>query len=127
MCTCNNFDGRGSSSLDFLDEMEYDNFLSKKMREKIKTKGSLDAGEVSASATPKQLSTTLLNKKSAGSNSVSQSDDTTQATKSNEMNTEKTTSEDNTKKGFFAKNGMYIGIGVVVVILGIYAYKKFSK
>lgn len=127
MCTCNNFDGRGSSSLDFLDEIEYDNFLTKKMREQIKTKGALDAGEVSASATPKQLSTTLLSKKSAGSNSASQSDDTTQATKSNEMNTEKTTGEDNTKKGFFAKNGMYIGIGAVVLILGIYAYKKFNK
>lgn len=166
MCSCNNFvnnnddlledqtalnfDG-GESSLDFLDEIEYDNFLTKKMRERKKIQKELVAGgldkksarQQSLELIPREKLKQVLTKLKRGE-TVNEIDgvkiDPTTAIEevndalkmgTNTPNTEETTADntadDNTKKGFFAKNGMYIGIGVVVVILGIFAYKKFIK
>jgi hypothetical protein len=160
MCSCNNFvnnnddlledettlnfDGR-ESSLDFLDEIEYDNFLTKKMRERKKIQKELVAGgldkksakQQSLEQIPRGKLKEVLGKLQNGE-TVTEIDgiklDPKKAMEevggalgsgTDTPNTEK--EEDDTKKGFFAKNGMYIGIAVVVVILGIFAYKKFSK
>ena len=128
-------------------EMEFDNFLTKKMRERKKIQKQLMAGgldkksaiQQSLEQIPREKLKEVLAKLKRGE-TVNEIDgvkiDPTTAIEevndalkmgTNTPNTEETTAEDNTKKGFFAKNGMYIGIGAVVLILGIYAYKKFNK
>lgn len=97
--------------------------------------GSVEKGQLNSGANRKQAIAEVSDALSMGANTSNESETTT----SNESETMTSnpsatitsnptdTNDDNEKKGFFAKNKMYIGIGAIVLVLGIFAYKKFSK
>ncbi len=145
-----NFDG-GGSLMDFGDEMEYDNFLTKKMRERRRVKKELMAGGLSKEEAkqkaleqvPRQTLKELLSKLKRGekvdvvdtpmgqvtldgNEALNQVKDALD----NSTNTSNTTDMNNVapqEAGFLKKNGMWIGIGAVVLIGGYFAWKKFGK
>jgi len=160
MCGCSSFDGNRPSEivedsndlLNFGGEMdEFDNFLTKKSRERRKAKKELMAGGLSQeeakkqalAQVPKEKLRDILARLKAGKSvitietpngDVNLSTDPTKAL--NEVSnaladagqpTGNTTPDATAEKTFLQKNGMYIGIAVVVLVGGFFAYKKFAK
>lgn len=165
MCNCSNFvegddflvgqestfefDG-GGSLMDFGDEMEYDNFLTKKMRERRRLKkelvaGGLDPKEAKQKAleqVPRTKLKELLARLKTGENITSiegidlsansqdrldeVSDALKNSTNTTDMSTDMT-DDDVQEAGFLKKNGMWIGIGAVVLIGGYFAWKRFGN
>lgn len=151
------FDGGGSWT-DFVDDLEngdkFDNFLTKKMRERKRVSKELQAGglskeEAKAKAleqVPRTKLKELVAKLKKGesvvdiqtpSGNVRLSSDPTKAldevsealANSGAGNKEPlaTDSGDVSQAGFLGKNGKYILIGAVVIIGGYFAWKKFGK
>jgi len=165
MCNCSNFvegddflvgqestfefDG-GGSLVDFGDEMEYDNFLTKKMRERRRLKkelvaGGLDPKEAKQKAleqVPRAKLKELLARLKKGenidnidgidlsTNSQGRLEQVSDALRNSTNTTDISTDmlDDDVKEaGFLQKNGMWIGIGAVVLIGGYFAWKRFGK
>lgn len=169
MCGCNsNFDGNesdellsfdgGGSYTDFVDDLEsgdkFDNFLTKKMRERRAIKKEAIAGgmtkqeaqQKALAQVPRQKLKEIIAKLKAGKSVVeidtpagkmALSTDPTQALdqlstaladSGTGTGTPISTSGDTTNQaGFLGKNGKYILIGAVVIIGGYFAWKKFGK
>ena len=161
MCGCtSNFDGNRPSEivenddlLNFGGEMdEFDNFLTKKSRERRKAKKELMAGGLSQeeakkqalAQVPKEKLRDILARLKAGKSVinidtpngvVNLSNDPTKALDevSNALadaggkTANDTTPDATAEKTFLQKNGLYIGIAVVVLVGGFFAYKKFGK
>jgi hypothetical protein len=163
MCGCtSNFDGNRPSEivednndlLNFGGEMgEFDNFLTKKSRERRRVQkelmagglGKADAKTQALAQVPKDKLREVIAKLKAGksvisidtpSGVVNLSNDPTKALDevSNALadaggKTANDTTPDATatEKTFLQKNGLYIGIAVVVLVGGFFAYKKFGK
>jgi hypothetical protein len=168
MCGCNNFDGNesdellsfdgGGSYTDFVDDLEsgdkFDNFLTKKMRERRAVKKEAIAGGLSKeeakqkalAQVPRQKLKEIISKLKAGKSVVeidtpagkmALSTDPTQALddvskaladSGSGANAPTDNSGANAQgQGFIAKNGKYLLIGAVVLVGGFFAWKKFGK
>jgi hypothetical protein len=171
MCGCNsNFDGNesdellsfdgGGSYTDFVDDLEsgdkFDNFLTKKMRERRAVKKEAIAGgmtkeeakQKALAQVPRQKLKEVIAQLKAGRSVISVdtpqgkmslSNDPTQAL--DQLSTAladsgtgtgtgtpiDTNGNDTSQAGFLGKNGKYILIGAVVIIGGYFAWKKFGK
>jgi hypothetical protein len=97
--------------------------------------GSVAKGKLNRAENQKQAIAEVSDALSMGANTsdssetmTSDSSETMTSNPSETMTSNPTdTNENSEKKGFFAKNKMYIGIGAIVLVLGFFAYKKFSK
>lgn len=167
MCGCNNFDGNesdellsfdgGGSYTDFVDDLEsgdkFDNFLTKKMRERRAVKkegiaGGLTKEEAQKKALEKVPRTKLreiIAKLKKGESVVDIStpdgnvrlssdptkalDDVSEALANGSGATAPTDNSGANAQGqgFIAKNGKYLLIGAVVLVGGYFAWKKFGK
>jgi hypothetical protein len=169
MCGCNsNFDGNesdellsfdgGGSYTDFVDDLEsgddFDNFLTKKMRERRRIRKEAIAGgmtkeeakQKALAQVPRQKLKDIIGKLKAGRSVISVdtpqgkmslSTDPTQAldqlstaladSGTGTGTTLDTNVNDTSKADFLGKNGKYILIGAVVIIGGYFAWKKFGK
>ena len=148
-----NFDGGGSMT-DFVDDVsdaEFDNFLTKKMRERRRAMKELEEGGLSRKEArqkaleqvPRTKLKSVLAKIKAGrkvdnidgialgtsreavdeiSMAIQQGDNT-----ETDLSSTSADSNDTTQAGFMSKYGMWIGIGAVVIIGGYFAYRKFAK
>ena len=144
-----NFDGGGSMT-DFVDDGEddnFDNFLTKKMRERRQVRKALEGEgltkkEARAKAleqVPRQKLKEIIAKLKKGesamvngqvvgsgdldvvSSALNNGSNTTTTGNANDLGT------DTEEAGFMSKYGLYIGIGAVVLVGGYFAYKKFGK
>lgn len=164
MCGCSsNFDGNRPSEivedsndlLNFGGEMdEFDNFLTKKARERRRLKKDLIAGGLSSAEAkaqalaqvPKDKLRDIIAKLQAGRSVISVDtpqgainlstdparalDEVSNAlTQAGRGATDMPTNEADTtaNQTFLQRNGMWIAIGVVVLVGGFFAYKKFGK
>jgi hypothetical protein len=149
-----NFDGGGSMT-DFVDDVsnaEFDNFLTKKMRDRRMVKKELQEGGLSSKEArqkaleqiPRDKLKSALAKIKAGRKvdnidgialptSREALDEISTAIQqgSNTQNTDSGVADSNNtseaEAGFMSKYGMWIGIGAVVIIGGFFAYRKFAK
>jgi len=161
MCGCtSNFDGNRPSEivedsndlLNFGGEMgEFDNFLTKKSRERRRVKkelmagglGKQDAKTQALAQVPKDKLREVIARLKAGKSVVSIEtpngqvnlstdptkalDEVSRALTDAGQPTGNTTPDATAEKTFLQKNGLYIGIAVVVLVGGFFAYKKFAK
>lgn len=147
-----NFDGGGSMT-DFVDDVsdaEFDNFLTKKMRERRRAMKELEEGGLSRKEArqkaleqvPRTKLKSVLAKIKAGRKvdnidgidlptGGEALDEISMAIQqgNNTQNADSVVEDSNnaTEAGFMSKYGMWIGIGAVVIIGGFFAYKKFAK
>jgi len=143
------FDGGGAMT-DFVDDGEddnFDNFLTKKMRERRQVRKALEGEgltkkEARAKAleqVPRQKLKEIIAKLKKGEKAVldgkvigSEALGDVSDALSNGSNTTSTGGDndlggDTNEAGFMSKYGLYIGIGAVVLVGGYFAYKKFAK
>ena len=148
-----NFDGGGSITdlgVDDVSDMEFDNFLTKKMRERRRLRKELQAGGLSRKEArqkaleqiPRDKLKDVLARLKAGQNvdnidgiqlpdrkeALDQVSNAIQQGGNTQVVNDGGNDDDkNTQAGFMSKYGMWIGIGAVVIIGGYFAYKKFGK
>ena len=164
MCGCtSNFDGNRPSEivednndlLNFGGEMdEFDNFLTKKSRERRRVQkelmagglGKQDAKTQALAQVPKDKLRDIIAKLQAGKSVVNVETPTGNVTLSNDPkkaldevanaltdagktpnDTTPDANEGGAEQSFLQKNGMWIAIGVVVLVGGFFAWKKFGK
>ena len=151
-----NFDGRGYTDfVDDLDNDEFDNFLTKKMRERRRVKKDLIASGLSKADAKKQaleqiprdklkdiIARLKAGKQADTSGLTADQQQAVNNATTNDVSSALTNQGGGTgvgnvadgglppqQAGFFAKNKMavYGGIALVVIVGGYFAYKKFGK
>lgn len=144
------FDGGGAMT-DFVDDGEddnFDNFLTKKMRERRRVRKELqgegltkkEARAKALEQVPRQKLKEIIAKLKQGQNAVVDGEvigrdalgDVSDALANSGRGGNTTTGgsglgDDTEEAGFMSKYGLYIGIGAVVLVGGYFAYKKFGK
>lgn len=172
MCNCSNFVEKddfmidvesnmnfdGGRSMDFGSEMEYDNFLTKKARQRRRIKKGLmesgvskdEAKQLALQQVPRTTLRDILRRLKNGEkvnvidtplgqvtldgngavdeiqNALNNATNNTSTNTTSGTNTNYNGNTTN-QAGFLKRNGLWIGIGAVVLIGGYFAWKKFGK